>query len=36
MEPNLPGFIFSVISKESINDINNNLGSSEKSWKESC
>jgi phosphatidylserine/phosphatidylglycerophosphate/cardiolipin synthase-like enzyme len=25
MEPNLPGFIFSVISKESINHINNNL-----------
>ena len=25
MEPNLPGFVFSIISKESINDINNNL-----------
>ncbi|HZA07448.1 MAG TPA: phospholipase D-like domain-containing protein [Nitrososphaeraceae archaeon] len=25
MEPNLPGLIFSVLSKESINDINNNL-----------
>jgi phosphatidylserine/phosphatidylglycerophosphate/cardiolipin synthase-like enzyme len=25
MEPNLPGFIFSVISKESVNNINNNL-----------
>lgn len=25
MEPNLPGLIFSVLSKENINDINNNL-----------
>jgi phosphatidylserine/phosphatidylglycerophosphate/cardiolipin synthase-like enzyme len=25
MEPNLPGFVFGIISKESINHINNNL-----------
>ena len=33
MEPNLPGFIFSVISKESINDINNNLAALRKAGK---
>ena len=27
MEPNLPGFIFAIISKESINHINRNLSS---------
>lgn len=33
MEPNLPGFIFSVIAKESINDINYNLTSLRKAGK---
>jgi phosphatidylserine/phosphatidylglycerophosphate/cardiolipin synthase-like enzyme len=33
MEPNLPGFIFSVLSKESINDINNNLAALRKAGK---
>jgi phosphatidylserine/phosphatidylglycerophosphate/cardiolipin synthase-like enzyme len=33
MEPNLPGFIFGVISKESINDINNNLAALRKVGK---
>jgi phosphatidylserine/phosphatidylglycerophosphate/cardiolipin synthase-like enzyme len=27
MEPNLPGFVFGIVSKESINHINNNLAS---------
>ena len=34
MEPNLPRFVLSVISKESINDINNNLADFTKSRKE--
>ena len=33
MEPNLPGFVLSVISKESINDINNNLAALRKAGK---
>jgi phosphatidylserine/phosphatidylglycerophosphate/cardiolipin synthase-like enzyme len=33
MEPNLPGFIFSIIAKESINDINHNLASLRKAGK---
>jgi len=34
MEPNLPGFVLSVISKESINDINNNLAALRKAGKD--
>ena len=34
MEPNLPGFIFSIIAKESINDINNNLAALRKAGKD--
>ena len=33
MEPNLPGFFFSILSKESINDINNNLAALRKAGK---
>lgn len=33
IEPNLPGFVLSVISKESINDINNNLAALRKAGK---